>query len=85
MAPSATGLVDRPAHASEVGPPRRLADAVAELERDLIAEALQATGGNKVAAARRLGIARATLYEKLALYGLGIEARPGARTGEARR
>ncbi|MBQ0945176.1 sigma 54-interacting transcriptional regulator [Ideonella sp. 4Y16] len=40
--------------------------AVAALEQRLITEALQATGGNKLAAARRLGIARATLYEKLA-------------------
>ncbi|MBQ0930574.1 sigma-54 interaction domain-containing protein [Ideonella alba] len=39
--------------------------AVAALEQRLITEALQATGGNKLAAARRLGIARATLYEKL--------------------
>ncbi|MBN8489397.1 MAG: sigma 54-interacting transcriptional regulator [Burkholderiales bacterium] len=40
--------------------------AVAALEQRLITDALQATGGNKLAAARRLGIARATLYEKLA-------------------
>ena len=39
---------------------------VAELEARAIQAALAATGGNKVAAARRLGIARATLYEKLA-------------------
>ena len=46
-----------------------LPQAVAALEQRLIQEALQATGGNKQAAARRLGIARATLYEKLALMG----------------
>ncbi|HMZ02045.1 MAG TPA: sigma 54-interacting transcriptional regulator, partial [Burkholderiaceae bacterium] len=40
--------------------------AIAQLERRAIQAALAATGGNKLAAARRLGIARATLYEKLA-------------------
>jgi transcriptional regulator with PAS, ATPase and Fis domain len=40
--------------------------AIARLERQAIQAALAATGGNKLAAARRLGIARATLYEKLA-------------------
>jgi DNA-binding NtrC family response regulator len=39
--------------------------AVAELEAALIAQALQRTGGNKLAAARLLGISRATLYQKL--------------------
>jgi DNA-binding NtrC family response regulator len=42
-----------------------LPQAIAELEGRAIRAALQATGGNKVAAARMLGIARATLYEKL--------------------
>jgi transcriptional regulator with PAS, ATPase and Fis domain len=46
---------------------RPLPQAVAELEAQAIRDALAATGGNKVAAARMLGIARATLYEKLAV------------------
>ena len=41
--------------------------AVAALEARVIRDALAATGGNKMAAARLLGIARATLYEKLTL------------------
>ncbi|RIK95967.1 MAG: sigma-54-dependent Fis family transcriptional regulator [Burkholderiales bacterium] len=41
---------------------------VADLERRAIREALQATGGNRLRAARRLGIARATLYQKLAQF-----------------
>ena len=44
----------------------RLPQAVAELEQRAIAQALLATGGNKHAAAQLLGIARATLYQKLA-------------------
>jgi transcriptional regulator with PAS, ATPase and Fis domain len=44
-----------------------LPQAIAELEGRAIRAALVATGGNKVAAARMLGIARATLYEKLSL------------------
>ena len=45
---------------------RPLPQLIAELERSSIQSALLATGGNKVSAARMLGISRATLYEKLA-------------------
>ncbi len=53
-----------------------LPQAVAELEAALIVQALQRTGGNKLAAARLLGISRATLYQKLPPHN-GI-APPGA-------
>jgi transcriptional regulator with PAS, ATPase and Fis domain len=45
--------------------PRKLPQAIAELEMRAIREALAATGGNKLAAAKLLGISRATLYDKL--------------------
>ncbi len=45
---------------------RPLAEQVAEVERRAIDAAMAATGGNKVAAARMLGISRAKLYERLA-------------------
>jgi transcriptional regulator with PAS, ATPase and Fis domain len=44
---------------------RPLAQQVAELERQAIAAAMKATGGNKLAASRLLGISRATLYGRL--------------------
>jgi transcriptional regulator with PAS, ATPase and Fis domain len=44
---------------------RPLAEQVAALERRAIDAALQATGGNKLATARLLGISRATLYQRL--------------------
>jgi transcriptional regulator with PAS, ATPase and Fis domain len=47
-----------------------LPQAVAALEARAIQQALQRTGGNKLAAARLLGISRATLYQKLALSGV---------------
>ncbi|MEW6690061.1 MAG: sigma 54-interacting transcriptional regulator [Pseudomonadota bacterium] len=50
----------------KAGALRPLPQLIAELERSSIASALAATGGNKVSAARMLGISRATLYEKLA-------------------
>jgi len=46
---------------------RPLPQLVAELERRSIETALAATRGNKVSAAKLLGISRATLYEKLRL------------------
>jgi DNA-binding NtrC family response regulator len=56
-------------------PPVPLPQAVAELEARAIRQALQRTGGNKLAAARLLGISRATLYLKLPLVG-AAEAAP---------
>ena len=44
---------------------RPLAEQVAELERLAIAAAMASSGGNKVLAAKTLGISRATLYERL--------------------
>jgi transcriptional regulator with PAS, ATPase and Fis domain len=46
---------------------RPLAEQVAELERHAIQAAMEATGGNKLAAAKLLGISRAKLYERLEL------------------
>ncbi|HEY3316458.1 MAG TPA: sigma 54-interacting transcriptional regulator [Bacillota bacterium] len=47
-----------------------LAEAVAKAEREAITQAVEAAGGNKVKAARRLGIHRSTLYEKMGQFGL---------------
>ena len=44
---------------------RPLSEQVADLERRAIAAAMAATQGNKLAASRLLGIARATLYQRL--------------------
>ncbi len=52
---------------------RPLADALAEVERAAIKAALAATTGNKVGAARMLGISRSKLYDKLARYRLMSE------------
>ena len=45
-------------------------DAVAELERRLIAEALERSNGNRTKAADELGIYRRLLYDKIKEYGL---------------
>jgi transcriptional regulator with PAS, ATPase and Fis domain len=54
-----------PVPAAPASPLRPLAEQVAELERHAIDAALAATSGNKVAAAKLLGISRAKLYERL--------------------
>jgi DNA-binding NtrC family response regulator len=57
-----------PAHGQAKGSSRALrplAEQVAELEREAIEAALAATSGNKLAAAKLLGISRAKLYERL--------------------
>jgi transcriptional regulator with PAS, ATPase and Fis domain len=66
-----------PAIAGTNGPSRGLPNAsrggivtFAEAERDLIANALEATDGNKAMAAKMLKISRKKLYAKIAKYGL---------------
>jgi DNA-binding NtrC family response regulator len=46
-----------------------LAERITELEHLAIAEALVHTGGNRTAAARLLGISRASLYDRLEAMG----------------
>ncbi|MBK8257077.1 MAG: sigma-54-dependent Fis family transcriptional regulator [Polyangiaceae bacterium] len=48
-----------------------LKERVDAYERGLLAAALKTCQGNKSLAARRLGVSRATLHEKLVKYGLG--------------
>ncbi len=52
-------------------PPKRRSDE--EKKRELV-EALEATGGNKSEAARRLGIHRTTVHRRLKAYGIGRQA-----------
>lgn len=47
---------------------------IADAERRALQDALDACNGNLTAAARRLGIGRATLYRKLTRYGLSRES-----------
>jgi len=64
IAPAAATLAPRRAGAP-ADRLRPLSEQVAEVERAAIEAAMAATGGNKVAAARLLGISRAKLYERL--------------------
>lgn len=50
--------------------PRSSLRAVDQAERDTIVAALRDVGGNRVAAAGALGLARSTLYRKIRLYGI---------------
>jgi sigma-54 dependent transcriptional regulator, acetoin dehydrogenase operon transcriptional activator AcoR len=63
---------DFPAGLLAKAAPRRLT-AIEHAELEAIVEALDAAGGNKRDAARRLGIARSTLYRKLRAYGLDLD------------
>ncbi len=72
LQPSGVASAPAPAEvAAEAQTIRPLPQAVAELELRAIRDALVATGGNKVAAAKLLGISRATLYEKLGAADTG--------------
>jgi len=50
---------------------------VEALERERIAEALRATGGNRTRAAALLGVSRRNLIRKIARFGLAATSRPG--------
>ncbi|HEX4261624.1 MAG TPA: sigma-54 dependent transcriptional regulator [Acetobacteraceae bacterium] len=60
--------------------PDDLPAAVARLEARMIASALHEAGGNRAAAARRLGIHRQLLYAKARRYGLTVQ--PAEEVGE---
>ena len=66
FAVAAPAYDERPRGAPSLGP---LKEVVGQLEKDLIAEALRCTGGNKNRAAQILGINRTTLVEKLKRVG----------------
>jgi transcriptional regulator of acetoin/glycerol metabolism len=51
------------------------------LECDAIVEALVDAGGNKVEAARRLAMSRATIYRKIRDYGISVTATEPAGRG----
>jgi DNA-binding NtrC family response regulator len=63
--PCASAAAVPAAQAPALGEIRPLSERVEALERDAIAQALAATGGNRMAAARLLQISRASLYERL--------------------
>jgi two-component system response regulator AtoC len=70
-APSSSPVADtdEPAPDARNGP--SLKEQVEAFERGLVARALDATGGNQSEAARRLGVSRVTLIDKMKKYGLG--------------
>jgi len=58
-------LASKPA-AGDIGPP---SEALHSLEKEHVLEVLQRLGGNKMAAARVLGVSRRALYRRLERYG----------------
>jgi transcriptional regulator with PAS, ATPase and Fis domain len=74
---AAAPALPAPGPPAEPQPLQPLPQAVAELETRLIRQALQHTGGNKLAAAKLLGISRATLYQKLPLATHNETTLPG--------
>ena len=55
---------------AEPGPDPTLHEAVAALETAMIRRALAEAGGSRTEAARKLGVHRQLLYEKMKRYGL---------------
>ncbi len=64
---------DADAAGAPAGTDLTLPEAVAELERAMIRRALAEGQGSRAEAARRLGINRQLLYDKMKRYGLGAE------------
>jgi two-component system, NtrC family, response regulator HydG len=65
------GAAEASSDPEAAGPPLPLKQRVEAYERGLIVEALRSTRGNRSQAARRLGVSRVTLHDKLRKYELG--------------
>jgi len=77
-----------PTQAEDSAMPRRLANVVQMSEARAIMDALDANGGNRIAAARQLGISERTLRYRLAAFreaGIPVSATRGASAGHALR
>src|SRR5688500_16685522 len=72
-APSAASIASMPSSSNLQGP-GTLADALAEVERRMIADALRRHNGNISRAARELGLTRRGLYLKLERHDLSVSA-----------
>jgi two-component system response regulator AtoC len=71
-------VVDAPADPIDPPPAQggpSLKEQVEAFERGLVSRALGATGGNQSEAARRLGVSRVTLIDKMKKYGLGQQGK----------
>jgi len=71
-APTADARVSSgvPTASASAAPPIRLSEAVAGAERDAIRRALASTGGSRTEAAKKLGVSRKTLWQKMKTYGI---------------
>jgi two-component system response regulator HydG len=76
------GAAEAPPDADPGGPPLPLKQRVEAYERGLIIEALRSTRGNRSEAARRLGVSRVTLHDKLRKYELGSAGSAGGADEE---
>jgi len=63
-----------PEAASREGPVRPPVTPLQKLERQAIVRALAETGGDRIRAAKLLGIGKTTIYRKLKEYNIGMEA-----------
>ncbi|HEX6404516.1 MAG TPA: helix-turn-helix domain-containing protein [Pseudonocardiaceae bacterium] len=66
-------LADLPADALATA--RRVLSPLESIERDAVVEALVNSAGNRVEAARHLGMSRATIYRKIRYYGIKVPHR----------
>jgi len=70
IGPEALARLDGGAAVTESGAPSGLREEVAAFERQLLQRTLAACGGNQSEAARRLGVSRMTLLDKMKRHGL---------------
>ncbi|MGH3671221.1 MAG: sigma-54-dependent Fis family transcriptional regulator [Pseudonocardiaceae bacterium] len=71
-------LADLPPEAMATA--RRVLTPLESIERDAVVETLISTAGDRVEAARHLGMSRATIYRKIRYYGIKVPRSPSKRS-----